>query len=199
MVTKCNNMKIITTYEMQKTNGKRSRKKIILEHWFEIEWLLTSSGILDTGKIFHNRGAITEKALSPTHFFETGTTKLVLPEERVLIAPSTRFLTVRQSWMYWGVSLSTHLYTYNKVLYIILSPTGNQCSWLSKGDTCSNLGLRQTSLAHLFRSFCRRFRSFFEIPFKRHCNSPVVKGQELWPDYDRCQHQCKDEFYWCSL
>ena len=31
-VTNRNNMKIITTNEMQKTNGKQSRKKIILEH-----------------------------------------------------------------------------------------------------------------------------------------------------------------------
>ena len=88
-----------------------------------------------TGKMFHNRGAITEKALSPAHFFETGTTKLVLPEERVLIAPSAHLLTIRQFWMYWRESPSTDMYTYNKVLYIILSPTGNQCSWLSKGDT----------------------------------------------------------------
>ena len=42
--------------------------------------------------------------------------------------------------MYWAESPSTDLCTYSNVVCIILSPTGNQCSWLSKGDIllCSN-------------------------------------------------------------
>ena len=150
---------------MQKTMANKQGKKKTLSIDLNDCWLVAF--LILTGKMFHNRGVITEKALSPAHFFETGTTKLVLPEERVLIAPSARLLTTRQSWMYRGESPSTDLYTYNKVSYIILSSTGNQCSWLSKGDTCSNLGLRQTSLAHLFCSFCKRFRSFIEIPFNK--------------------------------
>ena len=42
--TKRIDMKMITTNEMQKANGKKSRKMIILEHWFR--WLLTG-GILE--------------------------------------------------------------------------------------------------------------------------------------------------------
>ena len=100
--------------------------------------------------MFHNRGATTEKALSPAHFLETGTTKLVLPEKRSY-----------HSILHTSFKTS---FTYSIILYTIISRTGNQSSWLSKGETCSNLGFRHTNWAHLFCSLYRRFRSFFEIP-----------------------------------
>ena len=47
-----------------------------------------------TRKMFQNRGAITEEAVCSAHCFATGITKLVLPQECVLISPAAYLLTV---------------------------------------------------------------------------------------------------------
>ena len=54
------------------------------------------------GSLFHNCGAATEKAQSPSHFCVLGTTRFMPWPERVVTEPRRGLLTTRQSCMYWG-------------------------------------------------------------------------------------------------
>ena len=97
-----------------------------IRYVFNFLWKLSedTQDLMSNGRAFHNRGAVTEKDLSPQLLLvRTSWYWLTLPERRPYL---DIFLSSRSSSRYTGILFSLSLKTSDKILYLSLCLTGNQ-------------------------------------------------------------------------
>ena len=106
------------------------------------------------GKLFHNLGAVTLKARSPTDLRAMGWNSLMALSERRRLST---LRDCRRSHRYDGASLCRHLNTITMTLNWIRHSRGSQWNCSSTGVMWWSCGVRVTRRAALFCIFCNWF------------------------------------------